>query len=638
MASQQPENATEPTPQQQQPPQQAQGSEENQGAQSNQSWQQYDYSQYYNQGYYPNSGYEYPQEGQQSYAQGYEQWAQANPQQYAAPPWSSQQYGYHQPGGYPPYPQPWGVPGRPPAPRQQQQPSNTVWVGGLHPDTNEFEIRQAFEPYGEIENVKLLPHKCCAFLRFADISSAISAHDAMVGRPIHGQPIKTGWGKPDQFKPQQEETERDGPPPCRNLWLGNVDPSTTEDQIRSTFIQFGSIEKIRVLPGKNCAFVNFADLNAALEAKKRMQGHVLNGRNLKINFGKEIGGTGGGIWEDPERARTPPPREEPPAPPVASGPPAELIPINTDQQKVIDKMAEFVVRNGPAFEENLKEKQKDNPKFSFLFEDNEYYEYYKWKIYDIRNNSRSSDGSKPSTSEQSSQNDPFQAFEPLSDEDVLTFTSIIDTLVATKDAIRGAKDFIMERSDKAKDIAAFLADRVKRSPDFDTKLNIIYVVNDVLYHSKKKRKEEIRTDVFSFYFKNHLGSMMRSAYLISPTQLEKLTKLLRLWETNDIYSPSDIATIQSQLESESGSPSAVPYSSPPQSSSAYPSSNSSDYSSNHFAYSQAPIGTFPAAQKILVNTLKVRLADIMPCLPLYQPAPPIHLNNSAAHHLLRQIT
>lgn len=48
-------------------------------------------------------------------------------------------------------------------------------------------------------------------------------------------------------------------------------------------------------------------------------------------------------------------------------------------RNVIDKLAQFVARNGPEFEKMTMEKQKDNPKFSFLF-GGEYFSYYKCKL------------------------------------------------------------------------------------------------------------------------------------------------------------------------------------------------------------------------------------------------------------------
>ena len=53
--------------------------------------------------------------------------------------------------------------------------------------------------------------------------------------------------------------------------------------------------------------------------------------------------------------------------------------LDQDQKNIIDKLANFVARNGSKFEEMTKEKQKGNPKFAFLFS-GEFYNYYRWKV------------------------------------------------------------------------------------------------------------------------------------------------------------------------------------------------------------------------------------------------------------------
>lgn len=75
----------------------------------------------------------------------------------------------------------------------------------------------------------MLPAKSCAFVRFAEIEAAIQAHAIMHGAVVRGQQIRVGWGKVSSFLfillifEQPEPNGADaGPPPCRNLWIGNV--------------------------------------------------------------------------------------------------------------------------------------------------------------------------------------------------------------------------------------------------------------------------------------------------------------------------------------------------------------------------------------------------------------------------------
>lgn len=60
-------------------------------------------------------------------------------------------------------------------------------------------------------------------------------------------------------------------------------------------------------------------------------------------------------------------------------------PNDPDLKNIIDKLAIFVARNGPEFERMTKQKQKDNPKFSFLF-GGEFFNYYQFKVTTERGN------------------------------------------------------------------------------------------------------------------------------------------------------------------------------------------------------------------------------------------------------------
>ncbi|XP_033103667.1 calcium homeostasis endoplasmic reticulum protein-like [Anneissia japonica] len=54
-------------------------------------------------------------------------------------------------------------------------------------------------------------------------------------------------------------------------------------------------------------------------------------------------------------------------------------PEDPELRKIIDKLANFVARNGPEFENMTKQKQANNPKFNFLF-GGEYFNYYQYKV------------------------------------------------------------------------------------------------------------------------------------------------------------------------------------------------------------------------------------------------------------------
>ena len=53
--------------------------------------------------------------------------------------------------------------------------------------------------------------------------------------------------------------------------------------------------------------------------------------------------------------------------------------LDPDVRNIIDKLAVFVARNGVEFEQMTMEKQRDNPKFNFLF-GGESHAYYQWRV------------------------------------------------------------------------------------------------------------------------------------------------------------------------------------------------------------------------------------------------------------------
>ena len=92
------------------------------------------------------------------------------------------------------------------------------------------------------------------------------------------------------------------------------------NDLQCIFSQFGIIDTIRILPDRECAFINFIALEDALRAKEELI-HTLNGRlgnsAVKVGFG---------------RADSVP--QQPPAAPPPSSQPTTTTAIQPQQQQV----------------------------------------------------------------------------------------------------------------------------------------------------------------------------------------------------------------------------------------------------------------------------------------------------------------
>lgn len=59
---------------------------------------------------------------------------------------------------------------------------------------------------------------------------------------------------------------------------------------------------------------------------------------------------------------------------------------------VIEKTAGYVARNGPGFEDRIRESEKMDGKFSFINKDDPYYSYYSWRVAELQNGGKSIGG------------------------------------------------------------------------------------------------------------------------------------------------------------------------------------------------------------------------------------------------------
>ncbi|KAJ3186090.1 hypothetical protein HDU85_001008 [Gaertneriomyces sp. JEL0708] len=74
--------------------------------------------------------------------------------------------------------------------------------------------------------------------------------------------------------------------PTRSLWIGNIDPTLSPSDLLTLFSPFGPIESLRILPDKECAFVNYVRTEDAVRARDEMQGGRVGNCIVRIGFGK----------------------------------------------------------------------------------------------------------------------------------------------------------------------------------------------------------------------------------------------------------------------------------------------------------------------------------------------------------------
>jgi RNA recognition motif-containing protein len=164
--------------------------------------------------------------------------------------------------------------------------NRTVYLGNIHPETTIEEICNVVRG-GLLHHIRYIPDKHICFVTFIDPTSAASfyALSNLQGLMIHNRRLKIGWGKHSGALPPAIALAVSGGA-SRNVYIGNLDESWTEERLRQDFSEYGEIELVNALREKSCAFVNFTNIANAIKAIEAMRGREEYSR-FKINFGKD---------------------------------------------------------------------------------------------------------------------------------------------------------------------------------------------------------------------------------------------------------------------------------------------------------------------------------------------------------------
>lgn len=164
--------------------------------------------------------------------------------------------------------------------------NRTVYLGNIHPETTIEEICNVVRG-GLLHHIRYIPDKHICFVTFIDPTSAASfyALSNLQGLMIHNRRLKIGWGKHSGALPPAIALAVSGGA-SRNVYIGNLDESWTEERLRSDFTEYGEIELVNALREKSCAFVNFTNIANAIKAIEAIRGKDEYQR-FKVNFGKD---------------------------------------------------------------------------------------------------------------------------------------------------------------------------------------------------------------------------------------------------------------------------------------------------------------------------------------------------------------
>jgi hypothetical protein len=170
------------------------------------------------------------------------------------------------------------------------------------------------------------------------------------------------------------------------------------------------------------------------------------------------GGGGGAPWEKPVQPTAPP--------------------SDPDVASTIKKLADYVNKNGADFERMMREKQTQNAKFSFLF-GGDGFEYYRWCKHAAAMN-MSEEMVNAQVAVHQSQNPGAFKHPTLTDTQKAQFMTMLDALTGTKENIKAGQKWFFEQWKEAREVMGMVLRKAHGCDTFDTKLFMIYIINDVV--------------------------------------------------------------------------------------------------------------------------------------------------------------
>ncbi|XP_023218262.1 cytotoxic granule associated RNA binding protein TIA1-like isoform X2 [Centruroides vittatus] len=191
-------------------------------------------------------------------------------------------------------------------PKQDTSKHYHIFVGDLSPEIETQQLKDAFAPFGEISDCRVvrdpqtLKSKGYGFVSFVKKADAENAIATMNGQWLGSRAIRTNWAtrKPPASRSQNEtnakpltfdEVYNQSSPTNCTVYCGGITQGLTEELMQKTFTPFGPIQEIRVFKDKGYAFIRFATKEAATHAIVGTHNSEIMGQVVKCSWGKEAG-------------------------------------------------------------------------------------------------------------------------------------------------------------------------------------------------------------------------------------------------------------------------------------------------------------------------------------------------------------
>uniref|UniRef100_A0A7N0TPU7 RRM domain-containing protein n=1 Tax=Kalanchoe fedtschenkoi TaxID=63787 RepID=A0A7N0TPU7_KALFE len=183
--------------------------------------------------------------------------------------------------------------------RSDNAPDLSIFVGDLAADVNDALLHETFaNRYPSVKAAKVVfdantgRSKGYGFVRFGDENERTQAMTEMNGTYCSSRPMRIGPATPKKSAAYQQQgvnggsSQSEGDITNTTIFVGGLDPSVTDDDLKQPFSQFGEILSVKIPLGKGCGFVQFSERKNAEEALEKLNGSVIGKQTVRLSWGR----------------------------------------------------------------------------------------------------------------------------------------------------------------------------------------------------------------------------------------------------------------------------------------------------------------------------------------------------------------
>ncbi|KAF5204625.1 Polyadenylate-binding protein [Thalictrum thalictroides] len=185
----------------------------------------------------------------------------------------------------------------------------SIFVGDLASDVTDTLLQETFSSkYPSVKGAKVVidsntgRSKGYGFVRFGDDNERTQAMTEMNGVYCSSRAMRIGLATPRKSSGYQQHysshgghasngsfgqnSPSDGDSTNTTIFVGGLDPTVTDEDLKQMFSQHGEITSVKIPVGKGCGFVQFADRSNAEEALQKLNGTVIGKQTVRLSWGR----------------------------------------------------------------------------------------------------------------------------------------------------------------------------------------------------------------------------------------------------------------------------------------------------------------------------------------------------------------